>query len=175
MSDPISGGGGVSKATMDAMKEMQQQMNQAQEAGGGQNQTKFQAHMEGAAKNPQDMSVHQVKETHKPTDILHTAKTSTMNPQSQVGQMDHSSKVQKSTKTQTAMQTGMKKMIGDLVNGQNKMEDIMKLATSGKNFSPQQLIALQAGVNRFSQELELTSKVIEKATGSIKQTMNTQV
>jgi len=34
---------------------------------------------------------------------------------------------------------------------------------------------MQAGVYRFTQELELTSKVVEKATATIKQTMNTQV
>ena len=32
-----------------------------------------------------------------------------------------------------------------------------------------------AGVYRFTQELELTGKVVEKATSGIKQTMNTQV
>jgi hypothetical protein len=51
----------------------------------------------------------------------------------------------------------------------------MKMALSGRQFTPPELLAMQAGVYRFSQELELTSKVIEKATSGIKQTMNTQV
>ena len=59
--------------------------------------------------------------------------------------------------------------------GQDKMAGLMKLAMSGKKFNSTELLALQAGVYRFSQELEITSKVVEKATSGIKQTMNTQV
>ena len=49
------------------------------------------------------------------------------------------------------------------------------MATSGKTFSNQQLLAVQASVYKFSQELEMTSKVVEKATSGVKQTMQTQV
>ena len=66
-------------------------------------------------------------------------------------------------------------LLENLVNGQDKMTNIMNLALSGRQFSPPELIAMQAGVYRFSQELELTSKVVEKATSGVKQTMNTQV
>ena len=66
-------------------------------------------------------------------------------------------------------------MIEGLVSGQDKMTQIMEMAMSGKQMGPQELLAMQAGVYRFSQELELTSKVVEKATSGIKQTMNTQV
>ena len=38
-----------------------------------------------------------------------------------------------------------------------------------------ELLAVQAGVYKFSQELELTSKVVEKATSGVKQTLQTQV
>lgn len=67
------------------------------------------------------------------------------------------------------------KMVEDLVRGQDKMSKIMNIALSGRQFSPSELLAMQAGVYRFSQELDLTSKVVEKATGGIKQTLNTQV
>ena len=67
------------------------------------------------------------------------------------------------------------KMVEDLVHGQDKMSKIMNIALSGRQFSPSELLAMQAGVYRFSQELDLTSKVVEKATGGIKQTLNTQV
>ena len=55
------------------------------------------------------------------------------------------------------------------------MTKIMHMALSGRQFSPTELLAMQAGVYRFSQELHLTGKVVEKATGGIKQTLNTQV
>ncbi len=63
----------------------------------------------------------------------------------------------------------------DVMQGQNKLEEIINLSLSGRNFSTPELLAMQAGVYRFTQELELTSKVVEKATATIKQTMNTQV
>lgn len=63
----------------------------------------------------------------------------------------------------------------NLVGGQDKMTELMNLALSGRQFSSPELIAMQAGVYRYAQELELTSKVVEKATSGIKQTMNTQV
>ena len=55
------------------------------------------------------------------------------------------------------------------------MSKIIKLATSGRTFNPTELLAIQAGVYKFSQELELTSKVVEKATDGVKQTLQTQV
>lgn len=74
-----------------------------------------------------------------------------------------------------AQRSKMAQMLEELVGGQDKMTGIMKMALSGRQFSPPELLAMQAGVYRFSQELELTSKVVEKATSGIKQTMNTQV
>src|SRR3712207_7385062 len=52
----------------------------------------------------------------------------------------------------------------------NKLEEIINLSMSGRNFSTSELLALQAGVYRFTQELELTSKVVEKGTSTTKQT-----
>ena len=36
------------------------------------------------------------------------------------------------------------------------------------------LLALQAGVYRYTQELELASKLVDKATGALKQTLQSQ-
>ncbi|MEO1227759.1 MAG: hypothetical protein AAFZ18_02555 [Myxococcota bacterium] len=73
------------------------------------------------------------------------------------------------------MNSGVQRIMEDVMQGQNKLEEIMSLALSGRSFSTPELLALQAGVYRFTQELELTSKVVEKGTSTIKQTMNTQV
>lgn len=70
---------------------------------------------------------------------------------------------------------GLHRIMEDVMQGQNKLEEIVNLSLSGRNFSTSELLALQAGVYRFTQELELTSKVVEKGTATIKQTMNTQV
>lgn len=71
--------------------------------------------------------------------------------------------------------SGLQRIMEDVMQGQNKLEEIINLSLSGRNFSTPELLAMQAGVYRFTQELELTSKVVEKATSSVKQTMNTQV
>ena len=41
--------------------------------------------------------------------------------------------------------------------------------------SPQELLALQVSVIRYSQELEVASKIVEKLTGAVRQTLQTQV
>lgn len=74
-----------------------------------------------------------------------------------------------------ANEAGLEKLFGGVMDGQGKLDKIIKLATSGRSFSPTELLAVQAGVYKFSQELELTSKVVEKATSGVKQTLQTQV
>ncbi|MEM7678953.1 MAG: hypothetical protein AAF449_23485 [Myxococcota bacterium] len=75
----------------------------------------------------------------------------------------------------TGLQGGIQRIMEDVMQGQNKLEEIISLSLSGRSFSTPELLAMQAGVYRFTQELELTSKVVEKATATVKQTMNTQV
>ncbi|ATB27863.1 ATP-dependent helicase HrpB [Melittangium boletus] len=58
---------------------------------------------------------------------------------------------------------------------QKRLDHILELAESGRSFSPAELLALQAHVYRASQELDLAGKVIEKATGGVKQVLQTQV
>ena len=70
---------------------------------------------------------------------------------------------------------GVKRLMSGVMDGQNALDKIISVATSGKQFNNQELLAMQASVYKFSQELELTSKVVEKATSGVKQTMQTQV
>ena len=58
---------------------------------------------------------------------------------------------------------------------QQRLDHILKLAESGRTFSATELLALQAHVYRASQELDLAGKVVEKATGGVKQVLQTQV
>jgi hypothetical protein len=41
-------------------------------------------------------------------------------------------------------------------------------------FSQEELIAIQAGVYRYTQELELASKLVDKASGAVKTTLQSQ-
>jgi hypothetical protein len=58
---------------------------------------------------------------------------------------------------------------------QKRLDHILQLAQSGKSFSPAELLAMQAQIHRASQELDLAGKVVEKATGGVKQVLQTQV
>ena len=95
--------------------------------------------------------------------------------------MDNISSTQKTTEikqdlpVEKTRDTQLTKVLNSVMSGQDKMSKIIKLATSGRSFNPTELLAIQAGVYKFSQELELTSKVVEKATDGVKQTLQTQV
>jgi transcription termination factor NusB len=84
-------------------------------------------------------------------------------------------KVQARNRIQEAQKGSMNKLISSVVKGQNKMDKIMEMATSGKKFSPQELLAMQTGMYRYTHELEMVTKIVEKTTEGIKKTMQTQV
>ncbi len=58
---------------------------------------------------------------------------------------------------------------------QTRMDQVLAIAQSGKSFTPAELLSLQTQVYRASQELDLAGKVVEKATGGVKQILQTQV
>jgi hypothetical protein len=66
-------------------------------------------------------------------------------------------------------------MLDRVGEAQKRLDHILELAQSGRSFSPTELMALQAHVYRASQELDLAGKVVEKATGGVKQVLQTQV
>lgn len=55
------------------------------------------------------------------------------------------------------------------------IEQQVNMAANNSKLSPSQLLAIQSGVLRSSLELDITSKVIEKVSSGVKQTMNNQV
>lgn len=160
--DPSSGG--VGKAAGDLMKEMQEAQQEAQKTQQGQGPG-APDNFQNVMKAQQAQQVEGIKETqqvNKASSILQQAKADQARP-TVLGAAAE------------AKESKAMKMLEGLIGGQDKMTKIMKMALSGRQMSPPELLAMQAGVYRFSQELELTSKVVEKATSGLKQTMNTQV
>lgn len=161
---------GISQTAGELMKEMQkaqadmQKLDKQQGTGGANFQEKMDAHGAGGANHTNNVNhTNHVQATTKAQNILAQAKINAATPSVKINPIAN------------AERGKWADMLGDIIGGQDKMNGIMKMALSGRQFSPPELLALQAGVYRFSQELELTSKVIEKATSGIKQTMNTQV
>lgn len=172
MTDPVSGG--IGKASQQMMQELQKQMTeQAQKAGGagGPNVAQFNDVMQTqqAQQTNPALDPTKVQDVTKAGDVLRTAQSQ------QVTGVDKSIDVKRVEAKAEARESGLKSILNQVVDGQNKLDQVIKMATSGKTYGNQELLAIQAAVYKFSQELELTSKVVEKATSGVKQTMQTQV
>jgi hypothetical protein len=66
-------------------------------------------------------------------------------------------------------------VVTSLEKGQLNLEKLINSGMSGKNFSNGELLSLQASMYKYTQELDLTSKVVEKATTGLKDVVKTQV
>ena len=62
-----------------------------------------------------------------------------------------------------------------LAANDRRIDHVLRAATRGKTFSPNQLLALQAQVFRYSQTVEVISRTTDRLVGAVKQTLNTQV
>lgn len=165
LGDPMSGG--AAKVAQEMAKEVQTAMQEASRLAEQQKP--------GQVQFDQVMQAQNVQEAQKVGNVQETALDRLRSAiQNQRGNAPAAPIAGQSNNGSPAM-SGVHKMMEDVMSGQNKLEEIINLAISGRNFSQPELLALQAGVYRFTQELELTSKVIEKGTSSIKQTLNTQV
>jgi hypothetical protein len=162
---------GIGQAAGELLKEMnkaQQEMQQQQGAQESQQAQSFQKVLEqnqtqqvGEVKGVTDTQ--QIEAANKAQNILTQARLEATNPTTRVGE------------AASAENSKLTKMLDGLLQGQDKMTEIVDLAMSGRQFSPPELLVMQAGIFRFSQELELAGKVVEKATSGVKQTLNTQV
>jgi hypothetical protein len=56
-----------------------------------------------------------------------------------------------------------------------RLDDALVAARRGRTFTAQELLALQADAYRFSQAVEVASKVVEQGAQAVKQTVNTQI
>ena len=66
-------------------------------------------------------------------------------------------------------------VVHELEVGHQRLENLIQASASGKQFSNAELLSLQASMYKYTLELDLTSKVVEKATSGIKDIVKTQV
>jgi hypothetical protein len=72
----------------------------------------------------------------------------------------------------------MMKLVTDLEHGQANVDKMIQMAIGGfgkHKLDFQQLTILQMQVYQYSQQMDLTSKVVDKATNGLKDTLKTQV
>lgn len=73
----------------------------------------------------------------------------------------------------SAFRAALHRVAEGIAADERAMDRAMRSGTHGQ-LAPEALIALQARVYRHTQELELGSKVVDKAAGAIKQTLQSQ-
>ncbi len=66
-------------------------------------------------------------------------------------------------------------MIGKIRRDEQRLDGYLHRARAGADFSLSELVAMQAVVHRYTQRVELLSKLVDRVTGAIKQTLQTPV
>lgn len=66
-------------------------------------------------------------------------------------------------------------MVNNIRNGQTRLNQIISDATSGRSYSPQEMLAMQAEVGKITTELDLATKVVQHFVESVKTTLNMQL
>ncbi|MCX7945236.1 MAG: hypothetical protein N2746_12080 [Deltaproteobacteria bacterium] len=89
--------------------------------------------------------------------------------------MNSTSSVANSSSKQNIIGTSFKEILTNIDKNFINIEQQVNFAVRNDKLSPAQLLALQSGVLRSSLELDITSRLIEKITSGIKQTMNSQI
>src|SRR5579871_3736936 len=65
----------------------------------------------------------------------------------------------------------MSGMMTDMEKGQGVLDKLINSGLHGAKFSNAELLSLQAGMYKYTQELDLTGKVVDKATSGLKDTL----
>ena len=110
--------------------------------------------------------------TQKFGDVMKSAKPVA---QPKPGGAAHAKAAQKPEAVTATSQRTAARALDQVSSAQTRMDKVLELAQSGKTFTPAELLALQTQMYRASQELDLAGKVVEKATGGVKQILQTQV
>ncbi|MBI2571518.1 MAG: hypothetical protein HYV63_31295 [Candidatus Schekmanbacteria bacterium] len=92
-----------------------------------------------------------------------------------VEEVQKTSEAQMQRISDTAKKDPIAQVLQDLSSGHRKLDRLVELASSNTQLSPTQMIAVQAGVNKITEELEMASKVVENAVSGFKQTMQQQI
>lgn len=66
-------------------------------------------------------------------------------------------------------------MLQSVERARARLDGLLAEARRGRTFSAQELLALQADAYRYSQAVEVASRVVEHGAQAVKQAVNTQV
>ncbi|MFC1705326.1 hypothetical protein ACFL59_00710 [Planctomycetota bacterium] len=74
----------------------------------------------------------------------------------------------------TGQSESVASVLGDLNSGQNRLDEIIGTLRSGKDMGQAELIGLQAEVHMLSEQIQLSTKLVDSAMQSLKQVMQQQ-
>jgi hypothetical protein len=63
----------------------------------------------------------------------------------------------------------------DIEGVRARLDDMLAQARSGRSFTPQELLCLQADAHRFAQTVELAGRAVEHGVQGLRQALNAQV
>ena len=177
MAAPIAGA-----AAQQVSQVAQQQQVAKPEAGPKAGESKFDQTMANKADSAQATS--QVNKTQAAQSAQQVQKANHATQVERAGKVDEAKQtnaVKREAPVQQKDQIGqarnqVEQMLTQIENRNTAMGEFVNSAISGKvKLNQQQLLGLQAKVSEYSLELDLTGKVVEKATTGLKDTLRTQV
>lgn len=65
--------------------------------------------------------------------------------------------------------------LGSIERARQGLDAVLAAARQGRTFTAQELLTLQADAYRYSQTIEIASKVVEQGAQAVKQAVHTQV
>ena len=168
--DPISIGGAAGRPGADMFKEATKSLQNASEQVSKfeELRSKMESQDMSNIKNMNPNQAFQIQHQESPTNVQNVQNSQ------KVDQVNQSQKIGQDIPKVTDMKS-LQQVVDRLKAGQSRLKELIDNATSGKTFSPQELLGLQAEVSQISNEMQLCSKVVEQGVSSVKQTMQMQV
>jgi DNA-binding transcriptional regulator YdaS (Cro superfamily) len=163
MVDPIVSGAG--KASTELFKEAGKQMQNASEQVSKfeELRNKMEA-QEMSGTNKAGQNNLQIEQTDKAKEAQATQQ---LNP------VEHAQKTGEIPKV-TDM-SSLQQVVDRIKDGQSRLNNLIKESTSGKTYSPQEMIGLQAEISAITTDIQLCSKVVEQGVAGVKQMLQMQV
>jgi len=160
----------------------QQQQMQKPEAAPKTGASKFDQAMANKAEQTQAtnqankvQATQQTQATQKASHVDQVQKAGKVTELDKARAVKHSDPVNKKQGTEKVA-SNIESMLTQMEGRNAAMDKFVNQAMSGKvKLNQQQLLGLQAKVAQYSLELDLTGKVVEKATNGLKDTLRTQV
>ncbi len=158
----VAGIGNAASQLMDDMKKSSQQTtgHQQEEA------HRLAAEFQGRLQQTRETQLHQQKFVVNKAELFRRAQQASSHGGALAAEIGYTKRTQRSTLIKT---------MNKLIRGQDEMTTIMDQAMSGKMFTSPEVLAMQANVFHYVQELEYSVKILDTVDKGTKQILNTQL